>query len=140
MKILNGMVCDVIRMNLNYTQVKTLRGEIVNVPNTEINKNEIVNMSRSGIFAFSLLVGADSKTPHQKVEDLIYKAVEKTSGVINEPKAEVFGTEVRDNAIIYELLTYTNSPKELMRIRSELIHNIQEAFQEKGMALNMPSR
>jgi len=138
-KILNGMVCDVQRMDLTHTQVKTLKGEIVNVPNTELNKHEIVNLSRSENFAFSLLIGADSKIPHQKIEELLAKAVEKTSGVINEPKPELFGFEVRDQSIIYELLAYTNSPKDVRKTKSELIYNLQEAFQEEGLPLSMPS-
>jgi small-conductance mechanosensitive channel len=81
----------------------------------------------------------DSNVPHQKVEELLYGAAEKTSGIINEPKSEIFGEDLRDKAITYELLTHTNSPRDLKKIKSELIYNIQEAFQEAGLNISMPA-
>jgi small-conductance mechanosensitive channel len=138
-EILDNMVCDVVAMNLAYTTVKTQRGEVVNVPNTELIKHKIVNLSRSETFALSVKLGINRNVPPQKVEELLIKAAEKTSRIINEPKAEIFGEEFKENSIVYELLTYTNSPKDLKRTKSELVYNIQQVLKEEGISSQMSS-
>jgi small-conductance mechanosensitive channel len=132
-------VCDVIEMNLTYTIVKTTNGELLNMPNNELVKYDIVNLSRSETFALPIKVGIDNKIPPHKVEDMLRKAAEKTTGIINEPKAEIYGEEFKGDTIVYEILTYTNSPKEMKTVRSELIYNIQEVFHQEGVRISMPS-
>ncbi|MCK5548625.1 MAG: mechanosensitive ion channel, partial [Thermoplasmata archaeon] len=138
-RILNGTICDVLQQSLTFTQVKTLKDEIINVPNTELLKHEIVNLSRSEDFAFSVRVSVDHSIPHEKVEKLLTDAAEKTAGVSDGTEPKIFAEELRDNAIVYELLAYTNSPKGLLKIRSDLIYNIQDIFREGNVAISMPT-
>jgi small-conductance mechanosensitive channel len=132
-------VCDVVEMNLTYTIVRTTNGELLSLPNSELMKSEIVNLTRSETFAMPVRVGIDNKVPPQRVEEMLQKAAEKTTGIINEPKAEIYGEEFKGDTIIYELLTYTNSPKEMKKVRSELIYNIQEVFKGDGLKISTPT-
>lgn len=132
-------VCDVVEVNLSYTIVRTTNGELLNLPNSELIKSEIVNLTRSETFSMPVKVGIDSKVPPQRVEEMLRKAAEKTTGIINEPKAEIYGEEFKGDTIIYELLTYTNSPKEMKKVKSELIYNIQEVFQGEGLRISTPT-
>ncbi len=132
-------VCDVVEMNLSYTTVRTTNGELLSMPNSELVKEDIVNLSRSETFAMPVKVGVDNRIPPQKVEEMLRKAAEKTIGIIDEPKAEVYGEEFRGDTIVYEILTYTNSPKEMKKVRSELIFNIQEVFRQEGLRISTPT-
>lgn len=132
-------ICDVVEMNMTYTIVRTTNGELLNLPNSELVKHEIINLSRSETFAMPVKVGIGNKVPPQKVEEILLKAADKTAGIINEPKAEIYGEEFKGDAIIYELLTYTNSPKEMKKVKSELIYNIQESFHQEGLSISTPA-
>jgi small-conductance mechanosensitive channel len=132
-------VCDVVEMNLSYTIVRTTNGELLSLPNSELTKREIVNLTRSETFSMPVKVGIDTKVSPQRVEEMLLKAAEKTTGIINEPKAEIYGEEFKGDTIIYELLTYTNSPKEMKKVKSELIYNIQEVFQGEGLRISTPT-
>jgi len=137
-KILDNLVCDVLQMNLTLTTVRSLRGEIISIPNNEIMSKSIVNFNRSGTYAMTVEVKVSYTTPHQQVEEILIKAAEETDGIADEPKPSVFGKDVDGNTIAHQLLAYIEEPAEMKKVKSELIYNIQESFHEKGITVLFP--
>ena len=134
-KILNDLVCDITQMNLTLTQVRTLRGEVINVPNEEIIRQRIVNFSRSEAYAMSVDIEVPYDVPHEKVERLMIEAAEMTEGIVDDPPPEVYGKDIVGNAILHQLLAFTKEPVRMKRIRSELIYNIQDLFHKNGIEM-----
>lgn len=137
-KILGNLVCDVQEMNLTLTTVKSLKGEIITIPNSEIMSKSIINFSRSGPFAMTVEVKVSYEVPHGQVEEILIKAAEKTNGIANEPTPEVYGKDIDKNAIVHQLLAYIDRPAEMKNVKSELVYNIQELFHEKGITVLFP--
>jgi small-conductance mechanosensitive channel len=134
-KILDNLVCDVLQMNLTLTTVKSLKGEIINIPNSEIMSKSVVNFTRSGTYAMTVEVKVSYKVPHEQVEQILVNAADKTNGIANEPKPEVFGKDVDKNTIIHQLLAYIENPEDMKAVKSELVYNIQELFHEKDITV-----
>ncbi len=132
-KIVDDLVCDVLEMNPMFMRVRTLRGEVIDIPNDEVISKKIVNFSRSNEYAMSVVATVDFDIPHQRVEKIMLEAAEKTDGIVNEPLPEVYGKEIDGNTIRHELLAYTRTPEKMKKIKSELIYNIQELFHKNGM-------
>ncbi|MCK4445284.1 MAG: mechanosensitive ion channel, partial [Thermoplasmata archaeon] len=132
-KILDNLVCDVLQMNLTLTTVRSLKGEIINIPNDEIMSKSIVNFSRSGAYAMTVEVKVSYDVPHQKVKEILVEAADKTNGIAVNPIPEVFGKGVVENTISHQLLAYIEEPGNMKEIKSELIYNIQQIFHEKGI-------
>ncbi len=132
-KILDDLVCDIKNIGLALTQVETLRGEIISVPNSELIGKRTVNFSRSETYAMAVETRVGFDIPHAKVEELLMKAADKTDGIVDEPKPRVFAKNVDDGLILYQLLAYTDKPETMKAINSKLIYCVQDVFLEAGI-------
>lgn len=132
-KILDDLVCDIKNIGLALTQVETLRGEIISVPNSELIGTRTVNFSRSETYAMAVETRVGFDIPHGKVEELLMKAADKTDGIVDEPKPRVFAKNVDDGVILYQLLAYTDKPETMKSINSKLIYYVQDVFLEAGI-------
>ncbi|MCK4455563.1 MAG: mechanosensitive ion channel family protein [Thermoplasmata archaeon] len=132
-KILDDLVCDIKSIDLALTQVETLRGEIISVPNSELIGKRTVNFSRSETYAMAVEANIAFDIPHAKVESLLMKAADKTDGIVDEPRPEVFAKSVDNGLILYQLLAYTDEPETMKEINSKLIYYVQDVFLEAGI-------
>jgi small-conductance mechanosensitive channel len=132
-KIGEDLVCDVVGTYLTMTQVRTVKGELVSLPNTRLRQEPIVNFSRSGATAIVVDVSVPFEVPHGRVKDVLLEAARKTTGVVETPPPEVYGKDVTGTAIEYELLAYTQQPARMTQVKSDLVFNLQDAFQKFGI-------
>jgi small-conductance mechanosensitive channel len=129
-KILDNLVCDIKSIGLALTQVETLRGEAISVPNSELIGKRTVNFSRSETYAMAVEVKVSFDIPHSKVESLLLKAADKTDGIVDDPEPEVFAKNLTRGLIQYQLLAYTDEPETMKEINSKLIYYVQDVFLE----------
>jgi len=127
-KIGTDLVCDVGAMSLTLTQVRTLRGEVVSLPNSRLLEEPIVNFSRSKPYAMSVEVCVDFAIGHAHVCDLLLRAARETEGIVPEPSPLAHGKDLEGSSIRYQLLAYTNQPERMKECKSALIYKIQELF------------
>ncbi len=132
-KIGDDLVCDVISMSLTLTQVRTLRGELVQIPNTRLLQMSVVNFSRSKPYAIFVEVAVGFDVGHQRVRDLLVKAASETEGIVKDRPPEVFGKEVEGDAVLYQLFAYTDQPERMKEIKSALVFKIQDLFGGAGI-------
>ncbi|MFQ6106516.1 MAG: mechanosensitive ion channel family protein [Thermoplasmata archaeon] len=132
-KILDDLVCDIKSIDLSLTQVETLRGEIISVPNSELIGKRTVNFSRSETYAMAVEVKVGFDIPYTKVESLLMKAADKTDGIVDEPRPKVFAKSIDDGVILYQLLAYTDKPETMKEVNSKLIYYVQDVFLEEGI-------
>ena len=125
-KIGEDLICDVVSVALTTTQVRTLRGERVNLPNTRLVQQPIMNFTRSKPYAVSVDVSIDFGVAHDRVQTLLLQAARETKGILSEPGPEAYGRDVDGATIVYQLLAYTDRPERMKEIRSDLIFAIQD--------------
>jgi small-conductance mechanosensitive channel len=134
-KVGDQLVCDVLEVNLTNTKVRTLKGEVVNIPNREFLSKTIMNFSRSKPYAMTVDITVSFDVPHWKVESLLLEAAKRIDGILGEPKPQVFARKIEGNTVSYQLWAYITDPGEMKRIKSELIAKAQELFHEEGFKL-----
>jgi small-conductance mechanosensitive channel len=71
--------------------------------------------------------------PHAQVESLLLKAADKTDGIVDDPRPEIFAKNIDDGLILYQLLAYTDKPETMKAINSKLIYYVQDVFLEAGI-------
>jgi len=133
-KIGDDLVCDVVGIYLTMTLVRTLKGELVSLPNTHLRQEPILNFSRSEAHAVFVDLSVPFGVPHARVRDVLLDAARKTAGIVESPPPEVYGKDVAGAAIEYQLLAYTKAPERMKQIKSDLVFNLQDAFQRFGIA------
>ncbi|MFQ5908453.1 MAG: mechanosensitive ion channel family protein [Thermoplasmata archaeon] len=134
-KIGENLVADVLEVNLTLTKVKSLRGEVVNLPNKELLSETITNFSRSRTYAMTVDITVSFDRPHRKVEALLTEAAHRVDGILPDPAPIVYAREIHGNAVSYQLWAYISDPAQMKQIKSELISKAQELFHEENIKL-----
>jgi small-conductance mechanosensitive channel len=131
-RIVEGMMCDVIDKGLVFTKVKTMEGEIVDVPNNEILRERIYNYSRVANHAISVPLKVSFEIPHERVESYIREAISNIEGVLKEPRPIIRALEFQGPNILYDINVFVRDVEKEPAVRSSIITRVQEVFQTEG--------
>jgi len=133
-----GAYGDVVEVDIVFTKVKTIKDEIISVPNLQIIGNSVTNYSslRRVIVHTSISVGYDVK--RNVVEALLIEAASKTEWLLNNPKPFVYVKSLANFWVEYELNAYTERPSKLVAIYSDLHKNILDSFNKASVGLLSP--
>lgn len=129
---------DVIEISLIFTKIKTIRNEMVTIPNQVLLQNQIKNYSGYKFLVLSIQVSAGFNEDQEIVKSLLLKAANNTYGVLKEPKPYVLLKELGDFAAIYELMVYTEKAHMTIQIKSDLRVNVYKLFKESSIDLTTP--
>jgi len=129
---------DVIEISLIFTKIKTIKNEMVTIPNQVLLQNQIVNYSGYKFLAISIQVSAGYNEDQEKVKLLLLEAAKKTYGLLKEPKPYVLLKELGDFAAIYELVVYTEKANLSIQIKSALRENVYDLFKQSKIDLTTP--
>ena len=132
-KIGEDLVGEVIGITLTMTQVRTGRGELVTIPNREVLTAAVLNFTRSEHHPIFVEVAVGWSVAHGTVEQLLIDAAKRTPGILDSPPPAVFGKDVHGNAIVHQLLAYTNEPEQMKQVKSALLYTIQDLFHERNL-------
>ena len=133
---------EVVVKRLLVTQVRTMKHEVVSIPNSLILANQVINYTtlaaERGLIAHtSITIGYDA--PWRKVHELLIAAARRTEGVFEDPAPFVHQTALNDFWVTYEINAFVSSPARLARTYSDLHMNIQECFNEAGVEIMSPN-
>jgi small-conductance mechanosensitive channel len=126
------MMCDVLEKGLVFTKVKTLDGEIVDVPNNEIIHERIFNYSRAANHAINVFFEVSFEISHERVENYVREAITGVEGILKEPKPDIRAVEVRGHNILYEIVVFSKDVQRDPQVRSMIITRVQDIFQTEG--------
>jgi small-conductance mechanosensitive channel len=132
---------EVIEKNILVTRVLTPKAEIITIPNATVMSNSVKNYSiearKAGvIFHTTVTIGYDA--PWRTVHQLLISAAHSTGHVLQHPAPFVLQEALNDFFVSYELNAYTDSPREMLTIYSELHQNIQDKFNDAGVEICSP--
>lgn len=132
---------DVIEKTLLITRLKTVKNEIITVPNSTILASNIINYTSIAdenglILHTTVTLGYD--VPWKLVHETLIEAALRTKAVSNNPKPFVLQTSLDDYYVSYELNAYTKIVAKQAIIYSEMHQNIQDVCNENGIEILSP--
>jgi small-conductance mechanosensitive channel len=136
------VVGDVVETSLLVTRVRTIKNEVVTVPNSAIVGGQVVNYSslaRKGGLILHTAVTIGYDTPWRQVEALLIAAAEKTPQILREPAPFVLQTALGDFYVHYELNAYTDRPARMIETYADLHRNVLDSFNEYGVQITSPN-
>lgn len=133
-----SLIGDVIEITIIYTKIRTIRNELVTIPNHTLLENRIVNYSGMDVLATAVEVSIGYDADKALVKSLLIRAAQDTAGIIPNPHPYVMMTRLDNFAAVYELRAYTDKPNEYLRIQSDVRENVYEIFQKAGIDLTTP--
>ncbi|WP_299659794.1 mechanosensitive ion channel domain-containing protein [uncultured Ruegeria sp.] len=133
---------DVVRIKLMETHLKSIKNELISIPNAQLMNSDVVNFSKktdgSGLLLHTT-VGIGYEEPSEKVEAMLIEAAHRTKGIKAKPEPFVLWTALADYAINYQINGYTTRGSSIPKIRSDLHRNIVDVFNENNVQIMTPS-
>ncbi|CAN5779379.1 hypothetical protein BH23THE1_BH23THE1_20940 [soil metagenome] len=153
------LIGDVVEISLIYTKIKTIRNELVTIPNQTLLQKQIVNYSGLDILSITVNVSSTYNNKRTFIESILIDCAKNTEGILtsdsfpNEVASNDRSSNTADNYVtdpyvllarfgdygaVYDLRAYTNKPREFLKIASEIRKRIYDSFQMKGIDLTVP--
>ena len=140
--MINNITGEVIDRSLLATRLRSLKNEIVVIPNSTILNSNIINYSseaQANGLILHTTVGIGYEVPWRQVEAMLLQAADRTKGVRTEPKPFILQQSLGDFAITYELNVYCDDARQMVKLYSELHRNILDVFNEFGVQIMTPN-
>jgi small-conductance mechanosensitive channel len=134
---------DVVEKTLLVTRIRTVKNELITLPNSLILNNYITNYSRltrtgegALILYTSVTLGYD--VPWRDIYTALIDAALSTENILKDPQPFVLQTSLNDYHITYQLNAHTDHPEMMAQIYSQLHQNIQDKCNEVGIEILSP--
>lgn len=132
---------DIIEKSLLVTRIRTIKNEIISIPNSTVMSSHTINYSsdasiRGLIMHTTVTIGYD--VPWRQVHQLLLDAAKATDDIQNDPAPFVLQTSLDDFYVSYQLNAYTSQPQSQAVIYSNLHQQIQDKFNEAGVEIMSP--
>ncbi|MCL2707660.1 MAG: mechanosensitive ion channel family protein [Defluviitaleaceae bacterium] len=140
---IGGNVGDIVEKSALSIRMRTVKNEIVTIPNSSILSQPVVNFnspSKEGALILHLPVSIGYDVKCQRAVELLTEAAEMTPDILSEPRPYVLFAEMGDYAFVYELNAFTRHPEKMPFIYSELNKNIVESLKREGIDPNVPKQ
>ena len=132
---------DVVEKAFLVTRLKTIKNEIVTIPNSAILNGNTLNynvlaVNEGLIIHTTVTIGYDS--PWKTVHELLIQAALETEGLNQDKKPFVLQTSLDDWYVSYQINAYTNEPNKMAQTYSNLHQSIQDNFNKAGVEIMSP--
>ncbi|MBN7812779.1 mechanosensitive ion channel family protein [Algoriphagus sp. H41] len=132
---------DVIEKTLLVTRIKTIKNEVITIPNSSVLTGNTVNYTLHAnlqglIVHTTITLGYD--LPWRKVHQTLIDAALATDMIEREPRPFVLQTSLDDFYVSYQLNAYTREASKQAVVYSELHKNIQDFCRDRGIEIMSP--
>jgi len=132
---------DIIEKTLLVTRIRTIKNEIISIPNSNVMSSHTVNYSSEAsdnglIMHTTVTIGYD--VPWKNMHQALIDAALRTDYLLQEPKPFVLQTSLDDFYVSYQINAFTREPNKQAVIYSHLHQNIQDCCNEAGIEILSP--
>jgi small-conductance mechanosensitive channel len=138
---IDAVTGDVIEKSLLVTRIRTIKNEIISIPNSNVMSNHVINYSSDAVEKGLILhttVTIGYAVPWKAMHEALIAAAQKTADILDDPKPFVLQTSLDDFFVSYQINAYTREPNKQAVIYSELHQNIQDSCNEAGIEIMSP--
>jgi small-conductance mechanosensitive channel len=139
--MIGGISGDVIEKNMLVTRVRTIKNEIISIPNSTVMNSHTINYSSDApekglIMHSTVTIGYD--VPWRDMHQVLIAAALQTPLILKEPAPFVLQTSLDDFYVSYQINAYTRESNKQAVIYSELHQNIQDLCNNAGIEIMSP--
>lgn len=138
-KVNPDLVGDVVEIGIRSTKVLDFDNNIIVVPNNDIVKSRIVNLTYpSALTRVVVEVSVSYNCNISKVKRTLLEIAEKNSLVAKIPAPDTFLTSFGDSGVKFRLTTFTEDYLNFAKLGSELRENIFAEFRKEKIEIPFP--
>ncbi len=134
-----GIAGSIMDIGLFATEMKTLDGRFVLVPNSQLWNVPVTNFSRHETRRFDLELGVSYTDDIEQTEKLLMDMAEKEERVLESPAPVTFVSSLGDSALVITLRYWTKTP-DFWNTSRDMIKQAKLACDEAGIYTPFPQR
>ncbi|MFB6248699.1 MAG: mechanosensitive ion channel family protein [Salinibacter sp.] len=131
---------QVDEITLRSTRVRTVRNEIIVLPNLEMITQRVINHTKRNVLRIDIDFGVAYKEYPEEVRRILVPLVEDDDRIFSEPSPSVVVTEMNDSSVDMALRFYIRDPSQEVPIRWEYTEKVREALREADIEIPFPHR
>lgn len=139
---ISGIRGQVLSLNLRDTQIKTLDGKDVFIPNSILIKNPLINFTIDGYLRYDFMVGLDYGSDYMGAMSIIDSALRGIPGILEErKKVTVRVHEMAESTLNIEINFWVDTLDDSigdLDIKSTAILNVLTSLEKAGF--NLPAK
>jgi len=138
---IDNQFAEVMEVNWRSTRLRTNDHIYLELPNSYIVKNTIVNLNyHTPEYAMRIRIGIDYNVPPNTVKDALIQAASTVSGVLSSPPPKALLIDFGDSSIIYEVKFWMNNHALYNDICSGIRTNAWYELKRRNINIPFPIR
>jgi small-conductance mechanosensitive channel len=138
---IGGLWAEIRKIGLRATVVRTFDAAEIVVPNSDLISNQVTNWTLSDrgvrlIIAVGVAYGSDVPL----VTETLMECAMASSKVLRMPEPQVLFRDFGESSLDFELRVWISNVDDRLQVASDLRHDIDRRFQEKGIVIAFPQR
>lgn len=136
---ISGITGTVLNVDLRATEIKTLDGKIVLIPNADVYSSPITNYSREDIRRLDLTIGVACDADLELARETTLDTVARIEGVLADPAPQFAYHNFGASSIDFTLYFWVNTQESsILTTKDQAVVKINTAFAEKEIEIPYP--
>ncbi|MDF1658017.1 MAG: mechanosensitive ion channel [Verrucomicrobiales bacterium] len=136
---IDGQIGKIARLTSRDTVLVTLDGNHLRIPNAKVMNSVLLNYSRNPLRRFDFYVGVSTEFDLAEVKRIALETLRKNPAVLDDPVPMVAIDNLGDSSVQVRLFAWLDQSKHsFLKVKSESIRLIKEAFDEAGIEMPEP--
>ena len=130
---------EVLSIDLLSTKIRTFNNLFVRVPNEQIIKSTVTNLTRFPIRRVDIQIGVAYKEDMVRVERLLKEIASENPLAMEEPAPLLIFQGFGDSALLYQFSVWGQTSK-FLDLRNSIQRDLKRVFDEEGIEIPFPHR
>lgn len=136
-----GVTGYVQQLNVRVTVVMTLNGNLVQIPNASVYKNNITNFTTSPARRGDFVVGIGYDDSINEAQEIARRVLAEHPAVLKDPEPSVLVDNLGKATVDLRVYFWLNGREHSwLKVRSSVIRLVKRAFQQNGISMPDESR
>jgi len=131
---------QVDEITLRSTRIRTVRNEIVILPNSQMITQRVVNHTKRNVLRVDIEFGIAYKEYPEAARRVLLPLTKDDDRIFSEPSPTVVVTAMNDSSVDMVLRFYIRDPSQEVPIRWEYTEKVREALREADIEIPFPHR
>lgn len=127
------------QINIRDTEIETLDGELVIIPNRDVFENPIINYTHSPLRRRTVTIGLGYDEDVDRAIGIFQDAIKGVAGVEKDPAPSIVVRELGDSALMMDARFWINQRDiNFLNVHSDVVTAIKEAAEDNQINLPYP--